>query len=197
MSTPALLHPYVSAPSVAARFRRSGAMPASVVGPVTIRPIRAEDGETLLRLCHEHARREVLERAPFGPGRGDARDLVEALFDPPIRVWAWIAEADGEAIGYAGAVAGCSLLERGNYFQLESLYVRPHPQAQELERRLFLQVLRMARTLGCLNLQWRLPASQAERIQAQLPATAVRTNAVHYVLPLGDGAADPAARHDD
>lgn len=194
MSAPALLHPYPSAAPVGARLRRAGAMPASVAGPAMIRPVRAEDGETLLRLCREHARREVLERAPFGPGRGDARDLVEALFDPPVRVWAWIAEADGEAVGYAGAVAGCSLLERGNYFQLESLYVRPHPQAQELELRLFLQALRMARTLGCLNLQWRLPASQARRIEAQLPATAVRTDSVHYVLPLGDGTADSAVR---
>ncbi|MEZ0471781.1 GNAT family N-acetyltransferase [Luteimonas salinilitoris] len=194
MSAPALLHPHLSTPPVAGRVRRSGVAPASVAGPAAIRPARAEDCETLLRLCREHARRAALERAPFGPGRGDARDLVEALFDPPVRVWAWIAEADGEAIGYAGAVAGCSLLERGNYFQLESLYVRPQAQAQELERRLFLQALRMARTLGCLNLQWRLPAAQAARIEAQLPAAAVRTDSVHYVLPLDDRTVDRAAR---
>lgn len=194
MSAPALLHPHLSTLPVAGGVRRSGAAPAFVSGPAAIRPVRAEDGETLLRLCREHARCAASERAPFGPGRGDAFELFEALFDPPVRVWAWIAEADGEAIGYAGAVAGCSLLERGNYFQLESLYVQSHPQAQEIERRLFLQALRMARTLGCLNLQWRLPASQAARIEAQLPAAAVRTDAVHYVLPLADQAADRATR---
>lgn len=194
MSAPALLYPNPSTPSVAGRARRSGAASAPIAGPAVIRAVRAEDGESLLRLCREHAGRTASERAPFGPGRRDASDLVEALFDPPVRVWAWIAEADGEAIGYAGAVAGCSLLERGNYFQLESLYVRAHPHAQEIERRLFLQALRMARTLGCLNLQWRLPASQAARIEAQLPAVAVRTDSVHYVLPLAgqDGAAHEA-----
>ncbi|WP_407353618.1 GNAT family N-acetyltransferase [Luteimonas sp. R10] len=191
MSASALLHPLPSSPPVVGRVRRFASRAAAV--PAAIRPVRAGDCETLLRLCREHAEGAGSERTPFGPRCSDARDLVEALFDPPVRVWAWIAEAEGEAIGYAGALAGCSLLEGGNYFQLESLYVRAHPQAQDIERRLFLRALRMARTLGCLNLQWRLPAVQAARVEAQLPAAAVRTALVHYVLPLADQAAGRAA----
>jgi hypothetical protein len=42
----------------------------------------------------------------------------------------------------------------------------------------------MARTLGCLNLQWRLPADQVQRLHAQLPIGCVRMAAVQYVLPL-------------
>ncbi|WP_368564214.1 hypothetical protein [Pseudoxanthomonas sp. UTMC 1351] len=152
---------------------------------LTVRRVTSADTTLLHALCEEHAQQVAHERWPFGRGRGDALELTEALFETPTRAWAWIAYADGRPHGYAGATAGCSLLERGNYFQIESLYVRAGAHAPEAERQLFLRVLRMARTLGCLNLQWRLPADQTQRVHAQLPVGCVRTALVHYVLPLG------------
>jgi hypothetical protein len=149
-----------------------------------VRRATPADGAALSALCEEHAQHVAHERWPFGRSRGDALELMEALFETPTRAWAWIAYADGQPHGYAGATAGCSLLERGNYFQIESLFVRAGTNAREAERQLFLRVLRMARTLGCLNLQWRLPADQVQRVHAQLPVGCVRTASVHYVLPL-------------
>ena len=151
---------------------------------LTVRRAKPADAAVLLALCEEHAQQVAHERWPFGGSRGDALELMEALFETPTRAWAWIAYADGRPHGYAGATAGCSLLERGNYFQIESLYVRAGAQAREAERQLFLRVLRMARMLGCLNLQWRLPADQVQRVHAQLPVGCVRAASVHYVLPL-------------
>jgi GNAT superfamily N-acetyltransferase len=151
---------------------------------LTVRMATPSDGALLGALCEEHAQQVAHERWPFGRNRADALELMEALFETPTRAWAWIAYADGRPHGYAGATAGCSLLERGNYFQIESLYVRAGAQAREAERQLFLRVLRMARMLGCLNLQWRLPVDQVQRVHAQLPVGCVRTASVHYVLPL-------------
>lgn len=158
---------------------------AAAKSPVlTVRRAAPADTAVLLKLCEEHAQQVAHERWPFGCSRGDTLELTEALFETPTRAWAWIAYADGRPHGYAGATAGCSLLERGNYFQIESLFVRAGANAREAERQLFLRVLRMARTLGCLNLQWRLPADQVQRLHAQLPVGCVRTASVHYVLPL-------------
>lgn len=151
---------------------------------LTVRRASSADAPVLLALCEEHARQAAPERWPFGRGRSDAVELAEALFDTPTRAWAWIAYIDGRPHGYGGATAGCSLLERGNYFQIESLFVRAGAHARDAERQLFLRMLRMARTLGCLNLQWRLPADQVQRLHAQLPVGCVRTAYVHYVLPL-------------
>lgn len=157
---------------------------ATKASVLTVRKATPADVAVLLTLCEEHARQVAHERWPFGRGRDDALELAEALFDTPTRAWAWIAYTDGRPHGYAGATAGCSLLERGNYFQIESLFVRAGQHTRDAERQLFLRVLRMARTLGCLNLQWRLPADQVQRLHAQLPVGCVRTASVHYVLPL-------------
>lgn len=149
-----------------------------------IRRVQRGDVPMLLRLCEEHASRMLVERAVYGPPRWPPLDLVEALCEPPVRVWAWIAEAGGDAVGYAGASAGCSLLERANYFTIESLYACPSPWAVQVERQLFAQVLRTAREFGCLNLQWRLSPAQASRLHDELPLLATPVETVHYVLPL-------------
>lgn len=159
-----------------------GAAPAP--SELTVRRAQSADAAVLLALCEEHAQRVAHERWPFGRSRDDALELIEALFESPTRAWAWIAYADGRPHGYAGATAGCSLLERGNYLQIESLFVRSGADVREAERQLFLRILRMARTLGCLNLQWRLPADQVQRLHAQLPIGCVRMASVQYVLPL-------------
>jgi hypothetical protein len=151
---------------------------------LTVRRATSADGALLHALCEEHAQQVAHERWPFGRSRSDTLELAEALFETPTRAWAWIAYADGRPHGYAGATAGVSLLERGYYFQIESLFVRAGANAREAERQLFLRALRMARLLGCLNLQWRLPADQVQRLHAQLPVGCVRTASVHYVLPL-------------
>lgn len=157
---------------------------ASAAGTVSVHRVGRADMRTLAALCEEHARRCDPERTAFGPTRGETLELEEALFDLPTRAWAWIARVDGAAIGYAGASAGCSLLERANYFRIESLYVQAAAPVPEVERRLFQQVLRTARMLGCLNLQWQLPFDQVGRLRAQLPPALVPTATAHYVLPL-------------
>ncbi|NZA24801.1 hypothetical protein H0E84_00225 [Luteimonas sp. SJ-92] len=155
-----------------------------------VRAAGRDDFTALLALCDAQLRDGAgagTDRGGFGAARADPLELYEALFDPPRRAWAWLAWADGEAVGYAGATAGCSLLHRRNYLRLESLFVRPRTHAPAaVERRLFLHVLRTADALGCANLQWNLPATLAARLREALPPEAVRTGSVHYVLPLDE-----------
>jgi|SRR5690554_7221536 len=151
---------------------------------VQVRRVGRADAGALFRLCAEHARQCGAERAPLGQARSDGMELLEALFDVPTRVWAWIARIDGEAVGYVGASAGCTLLERANYLRIESLYARSAAPTPEVEQLLFLEVLCTARAMGCLNLQWQLPADQVERLQTQFPPEVAGTPITHYSLPL-------------
>lgn len=160
-------------------FRPRPAGPGPLAGFAVGRVAHADLG-ALVALCDEQA-----GPAAGGPaGRRDTLELEEALFDPPVRLWAWIARIDGAPVGYAAGSAGCALPERANYFGIESLYVRPGPAQADVERGLFLEALRMARRMGCLNLQWRLPECRAARLRGQLPPVVTQTPAVHYVLPL-------------
>ncbi len=140
------------------------------------------DADLLLQLCREHAAQATLERQPYGPARGDTLEFLEALFEPPLRAWAWLARVDGEAVGYAGATVGFSLLERGYSFHLDTLYVRPDCAGLDLDLGLFAQAQAMAQRLGCLNLQWQAPVwtAAARRWSSQ----AARSEVARFVLPL-------------
>lgn len=152
-------------------------LPAIAVAPVT----RA-DADTLLRLSREHAAQAELERRPFGPARSDTLEFLEALFEPPLRAWAWLVRVDGEAVGYAGATVGFSLLERGYSFHLDTLYVRAEHAGLGLDLALFEQAQAMAQRLGCLNLQWQAPVwtAAARRWSGQ----AARSEVARFVMPL-------------
>lgn len=89
-----------------------------------LRPVVADDTPQLLRLCAEHAEQIAFERLPHGRARHDSLELLEALFEPPLRAWAWLLHSDDEAVGYAAATVGFSMLERAYYLQLEPWYVR-------------------------------------------------------------------------
>lgn len=150
--------------------------------PIRVQAATRADADTLLALCREHADQAVLERRAYGPARTDTLEFLEALFEPPLRAWAWLAHVGDEAVGYAGATAGLSLLERGYSFHLDSLYVRPAWAGYDLDSALFAQAQAQAQRMGCLNLQWQAPVwtAAARRWSTQ----AVRSEVARFVMPL-------------
>lgn len=148
----------------------------------TLRPVVADDTPQLLWLCAEHAEQIAFERLPHGRARHDSLELLEALFEPPLRAWAWLLHSDDEAVGYAAATVGFSMLERAYYLQLEPWYVRAPWRASGVDLLLLQQAQALALKLGCLNLQWQAPAwSTASRLSSE---RATRIETVRYVLPL-------------
>jgi len=164
---------------------------------VAVRPVGREDAAQLMQLCNEHAEQIAFERLPYGPTRQDPLELLEALFEPPLRAWAWLGHAEGEAIGYAAATVGFSVLERAYYLQLEQLHVRASWRALGVDLLLLQQAQALAVRLGCLNLQWQAPAWSAAVRQLSSRTRATRIETVRYVLPLharavmDSNAADP------
>lgn len=151
--------------------------------PLSVRPVGRNDVPDLLRLCAEHAEQIAFERLPYGGVRQDSLELIEALFEPPLRAWAWLLRAGDEVIGYAAATVGFSLLEGGYYLQLEPWHLRPLWRASQADRLLLEQAQALAAQLGCLNLQWQAPAWSLAGRPSGANAQATRIETTRYVLP--------------
>ena len=143
-------------------------VPAPVVSPVTVRPVRPEDASTLLRLA-----REV---EGDGASWTDLLEFHEALFEAPVRAWAWLACVDEEPVGHALATVGFSLRARGYCLQLDTLHAREE-WAASAEGFLFDEVREMARRLGCVQLEWHGEASRFDAMDA-------RRDGVRHVVPV-------------
>lgn len=120
----------------------------------TVARVSRRDIEVLMALCdlqRDHGRNPAADDRETSAG---LLELMEALFDPPLRAWAWIARDGKAAVGYAAATVGFSLLERGYYLRLESLYVDPAHHGRDVEARLLASASATAAQLGCFAVQW-------------------------------------------
>ena len=150
-------------------------MPAPAVSTVSVRPVRPEDAQTLLRLAQAHARAS----GDVATAWTDLLEFNEALFEAPVRAWAWLAFVGEEAVGHAVATVGFSLRARGYCLYLDVLHARDE-WAHDAEAALFDQVRAMARRLGCVQLQWHGPRDGGSRFDA----FDVRQDGVRHVLSI-------------
>ncbi|WFC40721.1 GNAT family N-acetyltransferase [Pseudoxanthomonas sp. SE1] len=146
---------------------------------IVIRRVSRPQAAALMRLCD----RQMAE-LPHAPGRrvGGVLELMEALFEPPLRAWAWMAERGGEPIGHAFATVGFSMIERAYYFNLESLFVPANERPSGVAVALLAEARRMAETLGCVDLRWQVPLAQGSG-EIALPGHAGAAAMVQYVFP--------------
>lgn len=126
----------------------------SETAEIAIRRVTRADAATLMALCDAHRAECGDARAVHGAPRASVLELREALFEPPLRAWAWIAHRNGVAIGYAAATAGFSILERAYYLRLEAAYVDPAWRGRDVEAALWRTAQQAAGEFGCLSLQW-------------------------------------------
>ncbi|HUD41567.1 MAG TPA: hypothetical protein VMR06_06150 [Dokdonella sp.] len=136
------------------------------------------DAAALSRLIGEHA----LARAAAAPVPART-ELTEALFEPPLRAWAWLAWVDGAAAGYAGATASFSWSEQAYFLAVEAVYVRAGLHRDTIVSALLAQARWTAHQLGCSHLQWQLPSGLAP--PAAVGARPAQTRL--YRLSLGAG----------
>lgn len=139
-------------PALVPRTRVSPPLFQVPPGPVVTRVSR-QDVDVLMALCDLHG--QAAQQAVSDiDAQGGMLELMEALFDPPLRAWAWIARERGTAMGYAAATIGYSLLERGYYLRLESLYVDPAHRGRDVEAHLLASVRGIAAQMGCIAVHW-------------------------------------------
>lgn len=147
---------------------------------IDIRRVTRTHAAALMQLC-DRQRAELPEGTGTRPATG-VLELMEALFEPPLRAWAWIAERGGEAAGYAFATVGFSMIERAYYFNLEALFVPASARPSDIANRLFAEARRMASDLGCVDLRWQVPVGQGGA-QMAMPGQAGAATMIQYVFP--------------
>ncbi len=117
---------------------------------VAVRQARPEDAPALLGLIRDLASYEMLTP----PDSAAQQRLVADIFAERPRLWAWLAEVEGAAIGYALALETySSFLARPTMF-LEDLFVDPRHRRTGAGRALFLAVAEEARERGCGRMEW-------------------------------------------
>lgn len=121
-----------------------------VRGRMHVRRARAADGPAFLRLVHELADYEKLP----GPAPEAEARLLEDAFGARPRFDVWLAERDGEAVGYAAAYPQYSTFRARPVLYLEDLFVAPRARRSGAGRALFEAVAREAVARGCARLSW-------------------------------------------
>lgn len=136
---------------------------------VRIRRAEEQDGEALLALIRALADYERLE--PPGP-EAQARLLADAFGASP-RFEAYLAELDGEPVGYAISFETYSTFLARPTLYLEDLFVRPEARQQGAGKALLRHLAARAVERGCGRMEWvvldwnRLARGVYERIGAQ------------------------------
>jgi len=147
---------------------------------IDIRRVTRAHAAPLMQLC-DRQRAELPDASTARTGAG-VLELMEALFEPPLRAWAWIAERRGEAAGYAFGTVGFSMIERAYYFNLETLFVPAMARPSDIAARLLAEARRTASDLGCVDLRWQVPVGQGGMPMA-LPGHAGAATMIQYIFP--------------
>jgi GNAT superfamily N-acetyltransferase len=117
---------------------------------ITIRKAGAGDEDTLLRLIDALAAYEKLD----GPSDDAKARLVEHGFGARPRFEAFLAESDGEAVGYAIVFETYSSFLAKPTLYLEDLFVLPDARRLGAGRAFFRHLAQTAKARGCGRIEW-------------------------------------------
>jgi len=116
---------------------------------VTVRPVRLEDGETLLAMTralaafHGHADAATLT----------VEDILRDGFGPDPCIWSWVAEAGGTAIGFVQASFGYAAWKGRRILVVNNLYVDAARRGGGAGLALMRAAAGFARAAGCLRVE--------------------------------------------
>jgi len=117
---------------------------------VTIRDVRVEDVPSVVKLVHELA---DYERAADECALTDEQ-LRAALFGPSPALFGFVAELDGEVVGFALWFLNFSTWRGTHGIYLEDLYVRPEHRGHGFGRLLLARLARECVERGYSRLEW-------------------------------------------
>ncbi|GHO62856.1 N-acetyltransferase [Ktedonobacter sp. SOSP1-52] len=143
-----------------------------------VRPISRHDLEAVIDLCGEHA---AYEGARYDP-QGKVEALARALFATPPRLYAWVVEQGGHLLGYATATQEFSTWDAASFLHMDCLYLREEARGMGLGRLLMMEIARLARQLGCVNVQWQTPEWNEHAIRFYQRLGAIGKQKVRFVF---------------
>lgn len=126
-----------------------------MVADIVIRRALPEDVRQLAALCVEHA---AYEGAALANGP-EEQALHAALFGNAAPLVGWVAEREGDLLGYATATREFSTWQAAYYLHMDCLYLKPDARGSGLGERLVRMLAHEALRLGCKGMQWQTPAT--------------------------------------
>lgn len=117
---------------------------------IRIRRARRDDAPALLRLIRALAK---FEKLPPPDAQAEAR-LIRDGWGPRPRFEAWLAEANGEAVGYAILYFTYSTFLAKPTLYLEDIFVLPSARGLGIGSALFGHARRLAAARGCGRMEW-------------------------------------------
>ncbi|SMB97737.1 GNAT family N-acetyltransferase [Deinococcus hopiensis] len=145
-----------------------------------VRGVERRDLARVVELCGDHA---AFERAAYDPA-GKQERLEQALFGEVPRLHAWVAEQDGDLIGYATATLDYATWDAAPFVHLDCLYLRPQARGQGVGLLLLAEVLALGKRAGCVNAQWQTPQWNEDAIRFYRRQGAVGYSKCRFILPL-------------
>jgi GNAT superfamily N-acetyltransferase len=143
----------------------------------TIRRVRQADLHELIKLCAEHA---AYESADFS-SEGKIDGLQRSIFVTG-RLHAWVAEAQGRAIGYATATLEYSTWKAAEFVHMDCLFVAAEYRGTGTGSALLHAVLEFASEQGIDEVQWQTPNWNLDAMQFYQRKGAVGLPKVRFTL---------------
>jgi GNAT superfamily N-acetyltransferase len=145
---------------------------------IRVRPAQAGDAQALAALCRAHA---AFEEPPY-QADGHTSRLAHALGNA--RLHAWVAERDGDIVGYASATLDFSTLCARTFVHLDCLYLDPQARNCARGSALMAAVAEFGRRKGYRDMQWQTPAWNEAALRFYDRSGARRLSKQRYTLPL-------------
>ncbi|MDZ4811161.1 MAG: GNAT family N-acetyltransferase [Pseudomonadota bacterium] len=144
------------------------------------RPVARSEIAELVIMCAEHARYERSEYEACGI----SEKLQRSIFDNSARLKAWVAQSQGQLIGYATATGEYSTWSAREFLHMDCLFVREAFRGGGVGSALLAQVLRYAGEQGFAQVQWQTPMwnEDAQRFYCREGASALPK--VRFVLAI-------------
>jgi GNAT superfamily N-acetyltransferase len=117
---------------------------------IHVRPARPQEAALVLRFIRELAEYERL----LHEVKTTEADVRALLFGPAPRAFCDIAEADGQAVGFALWFYSVSTFEGRHGLYLEDLYVTPEARGKGIGKALLQALARRCRDEGLARLEW-------------------------------------------
>ncbi|MDO8913692.1 MAG: GNAT family N-acetyltransferase [Phenylobacterium sp.] len=141
-----------------------------------VRAVTLGDLPGLLALMAEHA---AFER---GEVTAKATQLSRALFEPPSRLFAWVAGDGADLLGYAAASCEFSAWQGRDYLHMDCLFVSAAARNHGLGARLVDAVTGFATAQGLEEVQWQTSAWNLDAVRFYERLGAVGDQKVRFSL---------------
>jgi len=126
-----------------------------------IRPVVSGDMEAIINLCELHAHYE----GQHYDRTNKLEKLSQALFASPPALKCYVAEVDGDVVGYATATREFSTWNADYFLHMDCLFILESTRGAGVGLKLFGALIECAKQWQCSHIQWQTPSDNTRAIK--------------------------------